>query len=99
MNYLIKFLLLFSLISLITSCKTGSEKTNTWLNELKIGMTIDQVEKYKPDNVTIYWNNPVVTDSITKEYDLKYEDGRDFAPIPYYLVFVNEKYILYSGRN
>jgi hypothetical protein len=76
----------------------GSQDANEWINGLETGMTKEEVEASKPDHVTIHWDRPI-SDSLSTEYDVTYEDRTDFAPTPYFLVFRDGKYDSYSGRN
>lgn len=77
----------------------GSYNANEWINGLEKGMTRDEVEAAKPDQVTIHWDHPIVTDSVTTEYDVTYKDRMDFAPTPNFLVFKSGAFAFYSGRN
>lgn len=77
----------------------GSHDANEWINGLEKGMTQEEVEYSKPEHVTVHWDQPIVMDSVTTEYDITYEDRMDFAPTPYFLVFKIGAFVSYGGRN
>ena len=97
--------LLLPIIVVLLGCSSTSEDTSAWLAGLKPGMSMTEVKATKPDEVTIHWDTPINPDSVNTEYDVTYADSDEAfrsAPGPspeFFLVFNDEKYVTYGGRN
>ncbi len=93
------------LISFICGCTVGGPNdANDWINSLEKGMTQEEVEASKPDHVTVHWDKPIPTDSVKTEYNVTYEGAEDLRSAPgpspdFFLVFQDEMFVTYGGRN
>jgi hypothetical protein len=84
-----------TIVLLLTSCKSYYNDTIDWMNNIKLGTSLEDVKTNQPDFVEIDWNKPDTLDAGVRFRIEKIKGNNDILNMEHYLVFSDNKY---TGR-